>query len=157
MLNSQVHKVWRIICRTYVKRVIFICWVYCCCFTSRADTSDIQILKQYSTTQPGVVPKLVATFRSQLHQACGHVMLSTWPKDGHMLSVSCTPLHLCSCSWVLSGSRSTPWPAWFFDVLLFPKFCHLTNLWHDFLSLHDLLWPTCSFLLRYSFGLQVVL
>ena len=88
----------------------------------------------------------------ELHQACGHVMLSTWPKDGHRLSVSCTPLHLCSYSWVLSGSRSTPWPAWFSDVLLFPKFWHLTNLWHDFLSLHDLLWPTCSFLLPCSFG-----
>jgi len=25
-------------------------------------------------------------------------MLSTWPKDGHRLSVSCTPLHLCSHS-----------------------------------------------------------
>jgi len=61
----------------------------------------IQILKQYSKTQPEAIPKLVATFRS---------MLSTWPKDGHMLWVSCTPLHLCSCSWVLSGSRSTPWP-----------------------------------------------
>ena len=34
-------------------------------------------------------------------------MLSTWPKDGHRLSVCCTPLHLCSCRWVLSGSRQT--------------------------------------------------
>ena len=80
-------------------------------------------------------------------------MLSTWPKDGHTLSVSCMPLHLCSCSWVLSGSRSTPSPAWFSDVLIFPKFWHLTNLWHDFLSLHDLLWPICSFLLPCSVGL----
>ena len=72
-------------------------------------------------------------------------MLSTWPKDGHRLSVSCMPLHLCSCSLVLSRSRSTPWPVWFSDVLLFPKFWHLTNLWHDYLSLHDLLWPTFHF------------
>ena len=109
-----------------------------------------RILKQYSITQPEIVPKLVSLANGELHQACGHVMLSTWPKNGHMLSVSCTPLHLCSCSWVLSGSRSTPWPAWFSDVLLFPKFWHLTNLWHDFLSLHDLLRPTCSFLLPCS-------
>jgi len=41
----------------------------------------IQILKQYSITQPGVVPKLVATFRSgELHQACGHATnLGTTP------------------------------------------------------------------------------
>jgi len=64
--------------------------------------SVIQILKQYSITQPEIVP------------------------------VSCMPLHLCSCSWVLSRSRSTPWPAWFSDVLLFPKFWHLTNLWDDY-------------------------
>ena len=98
----------------------------------------------------------VSLANGELHQACGHVILSMWPKDGHRLSVSCTPLRLCSCSWVLSKSRSTPWPAWFSDVLLFPKFWHLTNLWHDFLSLHDLLsWPTCSFLLPCSFGLTV--
>ena len=28
------------------------------------------------------------------------------PNNNLILSVSCTPLHLCSCSWVLSGSRS---------------------------------------------------
>ena len=116
----------------------------------------IQILQQHSKTQPEVIPKFscdVSYVNGELHQACGHVMLSTWPKDGHMLSVSCTPLHLCSCSWVFSGSRSTPWPAWFSDVLIFPKFWHLTNLWHDFLSLHDLLWSICSFLLPCSVGL----
>jgi len=32
------------------------------------------------------------------------------------------PLHLCSCSLVLSGSRSIAWPAWFSDVLLFLRF-----------------------------------
>jgi len=40
--------------------------------------------------------------REKEDQACGHVMLSTWPKDGYRLSVSCTPFHLCSCSWLTS-------------------------------------------------------
>ena len=94
------------------------------------------ILKQYSLTQPGFVPKLVATLAlSGLW--CGHVMLSTWPKDCHTLSVSCMPFHLCSCSWVLSGSRSTPWPAWFSDVLLFPTFWTLMDRKDTMVSTED--------------------
>jgi len=48
----------------------------------------IQISKQYSTTQPGVVPKLVATFRSPTASfirlvvtwCFGHVLNITWPQ-----------------------------------------------------------------------------
>jgi len=114
------------------------------------------ILKQYSITQPEIVPKIscdVSFANGELHQACGHVMLSTRPKVRHNRSCSernhvinwsgakilereghrktrqvkesiwiwkepncmnrdggaySTPLHLCSCSWVLSRSKSTP-------------------------------------------------
>ena len=55
-------------------------------------------------------------------------MLSAWPKDGK-LSVSCTPLHLCSCSLVLSGSSSTPWPAWFSNLMNVFKNFSLCRTW----------------------------
>ena len=53
--------------------------------TTKRHASVNLILKQYSVTQPEVVPKLyscdVSLANGELHQACGHVMLSTWPKD----------------------------------------------------------------------------
>ena len=69
-------------------------------------------------------------------------MLSTWPKDGHRLSVSCMPLHLCSCSrWVLSGSRSIPWPVWFSDEGTAVMQCGLGNL-----LIVNILLTTCKLL-----------